>query len=307
MTTIGIKIEDQEEIHDRMPILDILIDKWKYITKYKRTMLDKYVKSANEIRISFTKLLEYLGLEKLDKLPEIYTKNEKQMAKIESFLSSISTEVDNLKEQKILLEKQISILKQTKEEDKEEKINLIEERKSKIAILKKNNDELVESINKKKEIFKELEQPTFDFLRKMQKSYLADFVVNKNNVEDNSKLNENNVIIFLGNVYCYCQLIRDFDENVKYNKQSNKSQENSEVNKTIDLLKKDIKLKLSKMNYNNCVNGNIHTSINNVVKHGNDFDETIRRLANVIVDQVNNNSDYSLVNSSSMNTNNISS
>ena len=307
MTTIGIKIEDQDEIHDRMPILDLLIDKWKFITKYKRNMLDKYIKYANEIRITFDKLLLYLGIEKLDKLPEIFTKNEQQMSGIESYLSSISTEVDNLNEQKSLLEKQIIILTQTKENEKEEKINIIEERKSKIQLLQKNNDELVENINRKKQIFKELEQPTFDFLRKMQKTYLTDFVVSKNNVEDNSKLNENNVINFLGTVYCYCQLIRDFDENVKYNNEINKLQENSDINKTIDILKKDMKIKLSKINYNNCVNDNIHTSINNVVKHGNDFDETIRRLANVIVDQVNNTGEYSLNNISSMNTNNLSS
>ena len=307
MTTIGIKIEDQDEIHDRMPILDLLIDKWKFITKYKRNMLDKYIKYANEIRITFDKLLLYLGIEKLDKLPEIFTKNEQQMSGIESYLSSISTEVDNLNEQKSLLEKQIIILTQTKENEKEEKINVIEERKSKIQLLQKNNDELVENINRKKQIFKELEQPTFDFLRKMQKTYLTDFVVSKNNVEDNSKLNENNVINFLGTVYCYCQLIRDFDENVKYNNEINKLQENSDINKTIDILKKDMRIKLSKINYNNCVNDNIHTSINNVVKHGNDFDETIRRLANVIVDQVNNTGEYSLNNISSMNTNNLSS
>lgn len=65
MTTIGIKIEDQDEIHDRMPILDLLIDKWKFITKYKRNMLDKYIKYANEIRITFDKLLLYLGIEKI--------------------------------------------------------------------------------------------------------------------------------------------------------------------------------------------------------------------------------------------------
>ena len=307
MTTIGIKIEDQDEIHDRMPILDLLIDKWKFITKYKRNMLDKYIKYANEIRITFDKLLLYLGIEKLDKLPEIFTKNEQQMSGIESYLSSISTEVDNLNEQKSLLEKQIITSTQTKENEKEEKINVIEERKSKIQLLQKNNDELVENINRKKQIFKELEQPTFDFLRKMQKTYLTDFVVSKNNVEDNSKLNENNVINFLGTVYCYCQLIRDFDENVKYNNEINKLQENSDINKTIDILKKDMRIKLSKINYNNCVNDNIHTSINNVVKHGNDFDETIRRLANVIVDQVNNTGEYSLNNISSMNTNNLSS
>ena len=305
MTTNGIKIEDQEELHDRMPILDLLIDKWKYNIKYKRSMLDKYIKYSNEIRISFDKLLEYLGLEKLDKLPEIYTKNEQQMTAIESYLSSISTEVDALNEQKSLLQKQIVILTQTQEVDKEERINLIEERKAKIQLLKKLNDDLEENINRKKRIFKELEQPTFDFLKKMQTTYLTDFVVNKNNVESNTKLNENNVINFLGTVYCYCQLIRDFDENVKYS-QSNKTQDN-DANKNLDLLKKDIRLKLSKINYNNCVNDNIHSSINNVVKHGNAFDETIRRLANVIVNQVNNTGDYSLNNISSLNTNNVSS
>ena len=308
MTTIGIKIEDQEEIHDRMPILDLLIDKWKYMTKYKRNMLEKYIKYAKEIRTSFDKLLQYLGLENLEQLPEIFTKNEQQMSSIESYLSSIATEVDNLKEQKSLLEKQIIILNKTKENDIEEQKNIIEERKEKIQLLQKYNDELMENINRKKMIFKKMEQPTFDFLRKMQKTYLTDFVVSKNNVEDTTKLNENNVINFLGTVYCYCQLIKDFDENVKINNENNKLQENSDINKTIDILKKDIRIKLSKINYNNCVNDNIHTSINNVVKHDNDFDETIRRLANVIVNQVNNNGEYSMNNNiSSMNTNNASS
>jgi hypothetical protein len=307
MTTNTIKIEDQDKIHDRMPILDVLIDKWRYIIKYKRNMLNKYIRYANEIRNSFYKLIEYLGLEKLDKLPEIYSKSEQQMSAIESYLSSISTEVDNLLEKKNLLEKQIVILKDTKEVDNEEKINLIEERKAKIQLLQRYNDELVENINRKKRIFKDLEEPTFNFLKKMQGTYLTDFVVNKNNVEENTKLNENNVITFLGTVYCYCQLIKDFDENVKSSQNKKVQQENNEVNKTIDLLKKDIRIKLSKINYNNCVKDNIHTSINNVVRHGNDFDETIRRLANVIVDQVNNTGEYSFNNSSSMNTNNISS
>ena len=308
MTTVGIKIEDQEEIHDRMPILDLLLDKWKYIIKYKRTMLDKYIRCSNQVRNSFDKLMEYLGLEKLDKLPEIYTKNEQQMSAIESYLSSVSTEVDNLCEKKNILEKQIVIMTETKELDKEEKVNLIEERKAKIQLLQRYNDELEEAINRKKRIFKDLEEPTFNFLRKMQTTYLADFVVDKNNVEDKTRLNENNVIKFLGTIYCYCQLIRDFDENVKINAKNAKLQEknDNDVNKTIDLLKKDMRIKLSKINYNNCLGGNIHTSINNVVRHGNDFDETIRRLANAIVDQVNNNGDSSINNISSMNTNNAS-
>ena len=305
MTANSIKTEDQDKIHDRMPILDVLIDKWRYIIKYKRNMLNKYIRYANEIRNSFNKLIEYLGLENLENLPEIYSKNEQQMSAIESYLSSISTEVDNLLEKKNLLEKQIVILNETKKLDKEEKINLIEERNEKIQLLKNYNDELLENINRKKRIFKDLEEPTFNFLKKMQNTYLTDFVVNRINVEENTKLNENNVITFLGTVYCYCQLIKDFDENVKSN-QNKKMPDNNEVNKTIDLLKKDIRIKLSKINYNNCVKDNIPT-FNNVVRHGNDFDETIRRLANVIVDQVNNTGESTINNSSSMNTNNVSS
>ena len=83
--------------------------------------------------------------------------------------------------------------------------------------------------------------------------------------------------------------------------------ENNDVNKTIDLLKKDMRIKLLKINHNNCIDENVQTSINNTVRHGNDFDETIRKLANVIVDQVNNNGEYSFNNISSMNTNNASS
>ena len=43
MTThnISLKLEDMDEIHDRIPILDLLINKWRYITKYKKTMLNK--------------------------------------------------------------------------------------------------------------------------------------------------------------------------------------------------------------------------------------------------------------------------
>ena len=309
MVNNHIKIDDPEEMHDRMPILDNLINKWKYTTKYKRNMLDKYIRYANEIRISFDKLLNYLGLENLEQLPEIYNKNEKQMSEIESYRSSLTTEVDILKDQKSILNSQIIVLTKTKESFKEEKFNLIEDKKAKIQILKRNNDELEQNITRKKRIFRNLEKPTFDFLQKMQKTYLSDFVVSKNNVEDKSKLSENNVINFLGTVYCYCQLIKDFDDNVKYNKYNNQTTNTSEheANRTLDLLNKNIKIKLSKITKKSCVNDNISNSINNVVKRGNDFDETIKRLANVIADHVNNNGDHSLNNISVLNTNNVSS
>lgn len=305
LTTNSIKIENNYEIHDRMPILDTLINKWKYITKYKKNILEKYIKHANQIRISFEKLLEYLGLEKYESLPEIFSKDQKQMTSVETYLNKISTEVDLLKEEKNNLEKKIILLKRTKREDKEEQNNLVEDRKEKIEILKKNNNRIEEYMNKKRNIFKEIQEPTFDFLRKMQQTYLTDFVVSKNNVDSNSKLNETNVINYLETVYCYCKLIKDFDENSKSSTNDSKiSKESKDINKNIDLLKKDFKAKLSKINYNHCVNSSVQYSISSVVKKGNDFDETIKRLANEIVNQVT--KDSSFANTSSMNTNNAS-
>ena len=140
----------------------------------------------------------------------------------------------------------------------------------------------------------------------MQQTYLTDFVVSKHNVQDNDKLTETNVINYLETVYCYCQLIKDFDENAKSNVNLTEiSKESKEVNKTLDLLKKDFRMRLSKINYNNCVNNNLQHSIKNVVKKGNDFDETIRRLANEIVEQVTKDANHSFANISSLNTNNI--
>jgi chromosome segregation ATPase len=54
----GVTMEDSEEMYDRMPVLDTLINKWKYITKYKKTMINKYIKHSYDLRISCNKLLK---------------------------------------------------------------------------------------------------------------------------------------------------------------------------------------------------------------------------------------------------------
>ena len=308
MTTVGIKVDDTDEIHDRMPILDTLINKWKYITRFKKNMLNKYTKHAKDVKISLDKLLKFFGLDELEILPDVIAKELKQLNDIDTYLSDLTTEVDVLKEEKKHLEKKIIVLNNSKKNDKIEQINLVEDKTEKIEILKKNNNRLENNINRRRNIFKQIQEPTFAFLRKMQKTYLTDFVVSRNHVEDNDKLNESNVINFLETVYCYCQLIRDFDENAKSNiNLSTISKESKEINRTIELLRKDFKMKLNRINYNNCVNNNVQHSIYTSVKKGNPFDETIKRLANEIVDQVTKDTNRSFANISSLNTNNVSS
>ena len=106
--------EDSDEIQDRMPIIDALLEKWNYIIKYKKNLINKYIFNSNQIRNSFDKLIKLLGLENYDELPSVYEKNEIQMAKTDEHLSKVTDDVDELKAKKELLEKQISILSKTK-------------------------------------------------------------------------------------------------------------------------------------------------------------------------------------------------
>lgn len=278
---------DKDEIQDRIPILNALLDKWNHNIKQKKLIINKYIANSSKIKETFDKLLLVLGLEKYEELPFVFEKEISQNAKIDEVLSNINNEVDSLKEQKILLLKKIAILQNNKKETSEKNELNIKEREINIDMLKKLNEDLESQINRKKMLFTEMEESTLNFLQKMEDTYLSDFVVKKMNIEENSKLNEKNVLDYLGSVYCYVQLINDFNENVQMKKdiKSNLNKSNL-ANKSIENLDKEIKFKLSKFNYNNCLKKVKHDT-----KQKNVFDDVIKRLANEIVKDVNNNYD----------------
>ena len=281
--------EDQDEIQDRMPILDVLLDKWIFIIKYKKQMINKYINYSSQIRNAFDKLILFLGLEKYDELPIIYEKDEEQIAKIDELLSRTTNDVEELKSKKILLQKQIYILTETKKITNLNKQQYKKEKEESIENLKKLNNELEEEIAIKRKLFLDIQESTFNFLKKMQNTYLVDFIVKRMNIEENSKINEQNVIDYLGSVYCYIQLINDFNENVQNKKMIKENlNKSTSVNKSIENLQKEIRLKLSKFNYDNCLN-----KVKKDSKQKSMFDEVIFRLANDIVNEVNNNYDYS--------------
>ena len=292
---------DRDEIQDRIPILDALLDKWNHTIKYKTQMVNKYIANSAKIKEALDKLLLLKGLERYEQLPILYDMEEAQNAKIDEILSEVNNDVDILKEQKEILEKNISKLQKSKKEIINQNEINIKEKEMNIEILKKLNDDLTNQIKRKKLIFSEMEECTLNFLKKMENTYLSDFVVKKINLGENSKINENNVLDYLGAVYCYLQLINDFHENVQL---KNEIKQNINISvlasKSIEVLDKEIKFKLSKFNYKNCFN-----KVKKDAKQKNPFDDVIRRLANEIVKDVNNydtnepNSKYGTNNSSS--------
>ena len=273
---------DKDEIQDRIPILDALLEKWSHSIKYKKQMLNKYKANSIKIKDTLDKLLIVLGLEKYEELPTIYEMEEVQNSKVDEILSQVSNEVDLLKEQKDIMEKKIKKLLEIKKETNNQNEMTLKEKEINIEILIKLNEDLINQINRKKMIFNEMEECTLKFLKKMENTYLADFVVKKMNVEDNSKINETNVLDYLSSVYCYIHLINDFHENVIMKKEVKQNANMSSlVNKSIENLNKEIKFKLSKFNYNNCL------SKVKKDKQKNMFDDVIIRLANEIVKDVN--------------------
>ena len=283
----SIMITDRDEIQDRIPILDGLLDKWNHTIKYKKQMINKYIANSAKIKDTLDKLLLVLGLENYEDLPQVYEMEEAQNAKIDEALSKVSNEVDLLREQKELMEKKISKLQNTKKETNNQNEMNLKEKEINIETLKRLNEDLLNQINRKKTLFNDMEECTFNFLNKMENTYLSDFVVKKMNIEENSKLNETNVLDYLGSVYCYIQLINDFNENVQAKKEIKQNINMSSLaNKSIENLDKEIKFKLSKFNYNNCL-----SKVKKDAKQKNTFDDVIRRLANEIFKDVNGNYD----------------
>jgi hypothetical protein len=47
------KLLIEENLSDRTPILDILIEKWKVYNKYKKQMMEKYTKNTFSIKEAF--------------------------------------------------------------------------------------------------------------------------------------------------------------------------------------------------------------------------------------------------------------
>ena len=280
-------IVDQDEIQDRIPILDAILEKWNYIIKFKKQMINKYLINSTKIKDTLDKLLLVSGLEHYQELPQLYEMDETQNAKIEQALSNISNEVDLLKEQKELMEKKIKKLQENKKETINQNEINVKEKEENINNLKKLNEDLLIQIKQKKVLFSDLQECTFNFLKKMGNTYLSDFVVKKINIEENSKMNENNVLDYLGSVYCYIQLISDFNDNVLMKKEIKQNMNTTSlVNKSIENLDKEIKFKLQKFNYKNCLN-----KVKKDKKQNTMFDDVIRRLANEIVKDVNDNYD----------------
>jgi len=280
--TVGFKeIEDRiktlkaQEISDRIPILDEVINKWKEINKVKKVMLEKYNKNAETIRDAFDIIMKFLGLYSYDELPIIFQKNEEQISSIEMYISELTNEKNSKEEHKNNLKKQIKELEDKIDKRDLEKTDFKSVKKENITELENKIKEVEKDIQEKREFFEKLKPDTENFLNKMNNTYVRDYVPNIIPLKD-LKYSEDNIKFIIDNIQNYYTLITEFNQSYK------KNQEDT-VNREIDKLRDEMKNKLENFKKEN-YSKKLKRDLSN---YGQNYDETIRRTAETIVECTN--------------------
>ncbi len=105
------KLEEDETIRDRTPILDLLIDKLKYFNTDKKKMIERYQRNSYIIKEALEQMMEYLGIDSYSDLPIVLEKMQDQHSSIEMLDSKLTDEIDKLEKEKADMENKIKNLK----------------------------------------------------------------------------------------------------------------------------------------------------------------------------------------------------
>lgn len=279
---------ENEDISDRTPILDILIEKWKYFNKHKKQVLDKYTKNATALREAFEKIMSYLGVESLHDIPDLLEKIEDQTANISLFISNLTIESISLSDKKDFIISQIKSLKEQTSNKANSKENFVGTKKDKIDVLKKKINEFNVAIAEKEKFFNDLKYPTDKFLLEMDNSFLKEYVPNRIIINEDEFYNELNITSMLANIQDYLNVIdeveliseiqnaKDAEAKVKLLQNQNN---NNQINKELERLKYEMRNKIEHLSGK--VSYNMYSSMKD--KLNSSFDEAIKKMSEEVI------------------------
>ena len=273
-----LKLLSADEISDRIPILEELINKWKYANKFKRHMIDKYIINSEKIKEAFDRILKYYDADNYNELPIIFEKNNEQFNNIDKFLAQLENNVNEKENEKINLENKIKNLTNDRIKSYELKDNYIKEKKEKIEELNQGIEHLEKEINEKRDLFLKIQPICENYLLKLDSTNLSQFIYDKAQIEPNKKYNEINVNKFISNVEDYYKLILMFDDD--------KNLKNDNEENEIDRLRDEMKFKLENFEKGKLLNKNLFTNMKSDVQNGMDFDSIIKRSSELIMNQL---------------------
>ena len=215
-----IKKLKSEEICDRIPILDLIIEKWKNVNKTKKQMLKKYNKNSETLKKSLELIKKFLGVEDYSELPVIYKKTEEQFSSVQMYICNLLNTKHIKEEQKDILIDQIKILEKNQEKDTNDKNKFLEEKKRNIEKLKNQITRIKNEIEEKRDFFCKLQPMSEKFLNRLNETYVGEYIPNKLR-SLNMKYNESNIKNVFDNISNYYKLIIEIEKTFDMNKPDN--------------------------------------------------------------------------------------
>ena len=271
-----IKKLKSEEICDRIPILDLIIEKWKNVNKTKKQMLKKYNKNSETLKKSLELIKKFLGVEDYSELPVIYKKTEEQFSSVQMYICNLLNTKHLKEEQKDILIDQIKILEKNQEKNTNDKNNFLEEKKRNIEKLKNHISRIKNEIEEKRDFFCKLQPMSEKFLNRLNETYVGEYIPNKLR-SLNMKYNESNIKNVFDNVSNYYKLIIEIEKTFDMNKVDNS-------NKIIESLGNEFRTTLE--NFRLDGNGNLNSKLiryepkNNEINYSKEIKKISENLIN---------------------------
>ena len=271
-----IKKLKSEEICDRIPILDLIIEKWKNVNKTKKQMLKKYNKNSETLKKSLELIKKFLGVEDYSELPVIYKKTEEQFSSVQMYICNLLNTKHLKEEQKDMLIDQIKILEKNQEKNTNDKNNFLEEKKRNIEKLKNHISRIKNEIEEKRDFFCKLQPMSEKFLNRLNETYVGEYIPNKLR-SLNMKYNESNIKNVFDNVSNYYKLIIEIEKTFDMIKVDNS-------NKIIESLGNEFRTTLE--NFRLDGNGNLNSKLiryepkNNEINYSKEIKKISENLIN---------------------------
>jgi hypothetical protein len=262
-----------EEIMDRIPMLDLCIEKWNVINNIKKSSIQTFQQNSSKIRDAFNKLTKYLGLDSFNELPLVYKKTEQQMSNINMYKEKLETQNDKLEYEKELINQQIEVLSGKKKDINLKKSDFIKQKLKSIEIIDNCSENFQKEIDIRMKFIEAIKPETKNFLIKLGDTFLSDFIVRKINIDESSEYNEKTVDKYLSNVQDYSKLIQEWKS---FSKDS-KLTENE-----LDKLRDEMRQKLGKFEQNRLLTNELYQSMESDYKKGIKLDEIILKSSRKI-------------------------
>ena len=284
------KYED-EKIGDRTPILDECLEKWSHINQTKKESINKYIKNCEKIRETLNKLLLCLNLDSYKDLPEIFKKTEERQSNISMKKEKIENENEKLKKEKYNLIANIELIQSKEKGSIEYKNEYIELKKKKIKVIDNLINKFERDIRIKQNFFELIQPETDKFLKKLNNTYISEFIPDKMDLRENDKYNYLSVNKYLSNIEDYINLVYDWEEN-------NDTDNFEDLdNESITKLNTEMKQKIENFDKYKLINKNLLNSMQIKRKNGFNLNDIIKSASRKIIRPIN----YNIFNKSKNN------